>query len=67
MNARGWPFLAVAAFLLLAGGVKIGADEELQTETAVAIACGCILLGAWIVTEAQALRRRKEDDDDSDT
>ena len=67
MTARGWPFLAVAAFLLLAGGVKMGVDEELETETAVAIACGCILLGAWIVTEAQNLRRRNREDDSDDT
>ena len=64
MTSRGWPFLAVAAFLLIVGGVKISVDGGVESQTAVAIACGCILLGAWIVIEAQAARTRREDDSD---
>ena len=62
MTSKGWPFLAVAAFFLIAGGVKMAADGKSETETAVALACGCVLLGVWIVVEVWQRRDGRDND-----
>ena len=53
MTERPWPFLAVAAALLLAGGGKavVDTDPTLEPVAAALIAGGLITLGAWIAAE----------------
>lgn len=59
---REWPFLATAAGLLLAAGLRLISDDK-DTVGGIGVVAGLIVLGAWIATE---IHNHEEGHDDED-